>query len=116
MTGLTPDTKYAVTAVGQLPGGATTPASGLATIITPTSGASGTSPSPTATGATASSPFAGTLAISNPASGPQPSNYSVMLTPISGGSAISLTCTTSSCSPTGLKPDTTYLVSAVALP
>ena len=112
VTGLTPDTTYTVVAVGNLPGGGTTPASGTGSIITPTSGANGTDPSPRITDTAATSPFAGTVSIAAPASGPQPTNYTVTLTPIDGGAPITVTCSTpASCPVTGLTPDTTYLVS-----
>ena len=111
VTGLTPDTTYAVTAVGNLPGGGTTPASGVASLTTPTSGANGTPAAPTITDTNATSPFTGTVSIAPPATGPQPTNYTVTLTPVDGGSPITVICSTpSSCPVTGLDPGTTYLV------
>ena len=109
ITGLAPDTTYTVTAVGNLPGGGTTAASGTASLTTPTS--SGPA-SPAITSINATSPFAGTVSILPPPTGPQPTNYTVTLTPVDGGDPITITCTTpSSCPVTGLSPDTTYLVS-----
>jgi len=111
VTGLTPDTTYAVTAVGNLPGGGTTPASGVASLTTPTGGANGTAAAPTITDTNATSPFSGTVSIAPPATGPQPTNYTVTLTPVDGGSPITVICSTpSSCPVTGLDPGTTYLV------
>ena len=110
--GLTPDTAYTVSAVGNLPGGGTTPASGTASLTTPTSGAGGTPASPKITDTNATSPFSGTVSIAPPATGPQPTNYTVTLTPVDGGSPITVVCSTpSSCPVSGLSPDTTYLVS-----
>ena len=111
VTGLTPDTTYTVTAVGNLPGGGTTPASGTASLTTPpTSG-----PAPIKiTDTNATSPYAGTVTIAPPA-GTQPTNYTVTLTPVDGGPTITVTCTTpASCPVTGLDPGTTYLVSGAA--
>ena len=110
--GLAPDTAYTVSAVGNLPGGGTTPASGTASLTTPTSGAAGTPASPKITDTNSTSPFSGTVSIAPPATGPQPTNYTVTLTPVGGGPPITVVCSTpSSCPVSGLSPDTTYLVS-----
>jgi hypothetical protein len=51
------------------------------------------------------------VVIAPPATGPQPTNYTVTLTPIDGGEPIAVICSTpTSCPVTGLSPDTTYLV------
>ena len=114
VTGLAPDTTYAVVAVGNLPGGGTTPASGTGSLTTPTS-AGPASPSITDTNGT--SPFTGTVSIAPPPTGAQPTNYTVTLTPIDGGEPITVTCSTpTSCPVTGLLPDTTYLVRSLAAP
>jgi hypothetical protein len=110
--GLTPDTSYTVTAVGNLPGGGTTPATGSATLTTPSDGSPGPA-SPTITDTFARSPTAGTVVIAPPPTGPQPTNYTVTLTPIDGGAPITVICSTpSNCPVAGLAPDTTYIVSA----
>ena len=110
VTGLTPDTTYAVTAVGNLPGGGTTPPTGTASITTPTDGSPGPA-SPTITNATADSPTVGTVVIAPPAVGPLPIDYTVTLTPVDGGSPVTVVCSTpASCPVPGLTPDTTYLV------
>jgi hypothetical protein len=114
VTGLTPDTTYTVTAVGNLPGGGTTPASGTASITTPDDGSDSQTASPAITDSRATSPTAGTVVIAPPAEGPLPTNYTVTLTPVGGGSPITVTCSTpSSCPVPGLTPDTTYLVRAL---
>ena len=115
VTGLTPDTTYTVTAVGNLPGGGTTPASGTASITTPDAGTDSPTASPTITDTRANSPTDGTVVIAPPAEGPLPTNYTVTLTPVGGGSPITVTCSTpSNCPVPGLTPDTTYLVCASA--
>ena len=115
ITGLTPDTTYTASAVGNLPGGGTTPASGTSSLKTPTDGSPGPD-SPAITDTSASSPTAGTVVIAPPPTGPQPPNYTVTLTPVDGGAPITVTCSTpSNCPVTGLSPDTTYLVSTMAL-
>ena len=117
VTGLTPDTTYTATAVGNLPGGGTTAASGTGSLVTPTDGSGGSDVSPKITDTKATSPFAGTVSIAPPPSGPQPTNYTVTLTPIDGGAAVVVTCSTpSSCPVTGLDPGTTYLVSTPCPP
>ena len=114
VTGLTPDTTYTITAVGKLPGGGSTPASGTASIITPDDGSDSPTASPTITHAQANSPTTGTVVIAPPAVGPLPNNYTVTLTPVTGGSPVTVTCSTpSKCAVAGLTPDTTYLVCAL---
>ena len=111
ITGLAPDTTYTVSAVGNLPGGGTTPASGTASLTTPDSGSDSPTASPTITDTSATSPTSGTVVIAPPAVGPLPTNYTVTLTPIDGGSPITVVCTTPSrCPVSGLTPDTTYMV------
>ena len=111
ITGLAPDTTYTVSAVGNLPGGGTTPASGTASLTTPDSGSDSPTASPTITDTSATSPTSGTVVIAPPAVGPLPTNYTVTLTPVDGGSPITVVCTTpSSCPVSGLAPDTTYIV------
>ena len=52
------------------------------------------------------------MVIAPPPTGPQPTNYTITLTPVGGGAPITVTCSTpSNCPITGLSPDTTYLVS-----
>jgi len=110
--GLTPDTTYTVTAVGNLPGGGTTPASGVATLITPPASGPATITIPKTN---ATSPHTGTVTVSPP-SGTQPTIYTVILAPVEGGPTVTVTCTTpTSCPVTGLDPGTTYLVSRAGL-
>ena len=110
VTGLTPGTTYKVTAVGKLPGGGSVPATGVASITTPTDGSPGPS-SPTIPHTSAQSPTTGTVVIAPPPTGSQPTNYTVTLTPVTGGTPVTVTCSTpSSCPVTGLTPDTLYLV------
>jgi hypothetical protein len=55
------------------------------------------------------------VVIAPPAEGPLPTNYTVTLTPVDGGSPITVICSTpSNCPVPGLTPDTTYLVRACA--
>ena len=111
ITGLSPDTTYTVTAVGNLPGGGTTPASGTASITTPTDGTDGTPSSPKITSSEGTTPTTGVITIADPPTGPKPTNYTVTLTPIDGGSPVTVTCSTpSNCTVPGLTPDTDYLV------
>jgi hypothetical protein len=52
------------------------------------------------------------VSIAPPPTGPQPTNYTVTLTPVDGGAPITVICSTpTSCPVAGLSPDTTYLVS-----
>lgn len=111
--GLTPDTTYAVTAVGTLPGGGTSPASGTASLTTPTNGSNGTPSSPIITSSNGTSPTTGLVTIQPPANGTQPTNYTLTLVPVDGGSPVVVTCSTpSSCVIPGLTPNTEYLVSS----
>jgi len=136
ITGLTPDTTYTASAVGNLPGGGTTPASGTASITTPDDGSDTPTASPAITDTSASTPTSGTVVIAPPSTGPQPTNYTVTLTPVDGGSPITVVCAPGSssgrrrlqqpsvgsapsvtsaplsCPVPGLSPDTTYIVSA----
>ena len=110
ITGLTHDTTYIVSAVGNLPGGGTTPASGTTSITTPDNGSHGPA-SPAITDTSATSPTSGKVVIAPPSAGPLPTNYTVTLTPVDGGSSITAACTTpTSCPISGLMPDTTYMV------
>lgn len=105
VNGLTPNTTYSVTAVGNLPGGGSMAASGISSLVTPDG-------SPKITNTISTSPFSGTVTITPAPSGPQPTNYTLTLTPVDGGSPITVTCSTPSrCPVTGLDPGTTYLVS-----
>ena len=101
--GLTPDTTYSVSAVGNLPGGGTTAATGTSSLTTPAD-LPGIA-SALATGATTG------MVVITPPTGPQPTNYTVTFTPIGGGNPITIVCSTpASCPVTGLAPDTAYLV------
>lgn len=53
----------------------------------------------------------GVIVIQPPGSGTQPSNYTLVLTPVGGGPNVTLVCSTpDTCTATGLQPGTTYTV------
>ena len=108
-SGLAPNTIYTVTAVATLPGGAVILVEGSPTVSTPAGPTS-----PALSTATPTGPTTGSVTIKPPTSGPQPTSYTVTLTPVGGGSPVVVTCADpDDCPVTGLTPDTTYTVKAV---
>lgn len=65
--------------------------------------------------ASPTSPTAATVQLQPPASGGPVDSYQVSLCPAAGGACVNATCPTTTCPVTGLKPDTTYTATAVAV-
>ena len=107
--GLAPAITYTVTAVAKMPNGSMVPVKGSPKVSTPAGPTS-----PALSTATPTGPTTGSVTIEPPTSGPQPTSYTVTLTPTGGGSPVVVTCADpDDCPVTGLTPDTTYTVKAV---